>query len=66
MLFFLLINIYHKEIYFTISVDCTQETYKHTLYANGNKLYDGKLSKAYWDLFVKRQLNPLKYFLIKR
>lgn len=55
-----------KEIYFTISVDCTQETYKHTLYANGNKLYDGKLSKAYWDLFVKRQLNPLKYFCIGR
>lgn len=56
----------NKEIHFLVSVDCSQEEYKHTLYANGNKLYQGKLNKEYWDTFKTDCLKDLKYFCIGR
>ena len=56
----------NKEIYFTISIDCSQENYKHTLYANGVKLYEGNLNKDYWDYFSQNMLKDLKYFCVGR
>ena len=55
-----------EELYFTISINCTGESYTHTLYANGNKLYEGKYNKLCWDHFVNVQLSSLKYFCIGR
>ena len=56
----------NKEIYFTISIDCSQENFKHTFYANGNKLYEGKLNKDYWNDFSKNKIQNLKYFCVGR
>ncbi len=56
----------NKEVYFTIDVDCSQEEYTHTLYINGEKIYNGKLNKDYWKNFVKKYLNDLKYFCVGR
>ena len=56
----------NKEIHFTISLDCSQEEYTHTLYADGNKLYQGKLNKTFWDTFKANYLNDLKYFCVGR
>lgn len=53
-----------KEVYYTISIDCSGDTYKHTLYANGNKLYDGTLNKKYWDSFVEKYIDSLNFFCI--
>ena len=56
----------NKEIYFTISLDCSQEEYQHTLYADGNKLYQGKLNKTFWDTFKTNFLKELEYFCVGR
>lgn len=56
----------NKEVYFSISVDCSQEQYKQTLYINGNKTYEGDLNNKYWEKFVNSELNALKYFCIGR
>ena len=56
----------NKEIHFTISLDCSQEEYTHTLYADGNKLYQGKLNKTFWDTFKTNFLKDLKYFCVGR
>ena len=56
----------NKKIHFVISIDCTQETYKHVLYVNGNKLYDGVFNKECWSSFVDKYLNNLKIFCIGR
>ena len=53
-----------KEVYYTISIDCSGDNYKHTLYANGNKLYEGILNKKYWDSFVEKYIYSLNYFCI--
>ena len=55
-----------KEVHFTISIDCSQENFKHTVYANGNKLYEGNLNKDYWNHFINNTLSSLKYFCIGR
>ena len=41
-----------KEVHFTISIYCSQENFKHILYVNGNKLYEGNLNKDYWNDFT--------------
>ena len=56
----------NKEIHFTITLDCTKNNYMHTLYANGEKLYDGNFNNIYWNNFVKDDLQKLKYFCIGR
>ena len=55
-----------KEVHFTISVDCSQKEYVHTMYINGNKTYAGKLNKEYWEYFVNKYLDSLKYFCVGR
>ncbi len=56
----------NKEVYFTITLNCTQNNYIHTLYANGEKLYEGNFNNIYWNNFVKDDLQKLKYFCIGR
>lgn len=56
----------NKEIHFTITLNCKQEPYIHTLYANGEKLYEGNFNNIYWDSFAKEGLRKLKYFCIGR
>lgn len=56
----------NKEIHFTITLDCTKNNYMHTLYANGEKLYEGNFNNIYWNNFVKDDLQKLKYFCIGR
>ena len=57
----------NQEVYFTISIDCSQEEYIHTLYVNGEKLYPGKLSKEYWNyILTQNYLENLNYFCIGR
>lgn len=56
----------NKELHFSISVDTSQDEYKHTLYVNGKKLYDGRLNNKYWEKFVNNEINDLKYFCIGR
>lgn len=55
-----------KEVHFTISLDCSQENFKHAFYANGNKLYEGKLNKDYWNNFINNTLSSLNYFCVGR
>ena len=55
-----------KEVHFTISIDCSQENFKHILYVNGNKLYEGNLNKDYWNDFTENYLQELKYFCVGR
>ena len=54
-----------KETSFTISVNCTGDSYTHALYVNGNKLYGGKYNQLCWTNFINR-LSSLKYFCIGR
>ena len=57
----------NKEVYFTISINCSQEEYIHTLYVNGEKLYQGKLNKEYWGyILTQNYLENLNYFCIGR
>ena len=56
----------NKEVYFTITLNCTQNNYIHTLYANGEKLYEGNFNNIYWNNFVKDDLQKLKYICIGR
>ncbi len=56
----------NKEVHLTISIDCSQENFKHTLFVNGTKLYDGILNKNYWNNFITNNLNNLNYFCIGR
>lgn len=56
----------NKEIHFIISIDCSQENFKHTLFVNGEKLYEGNLNKDYWNSFVNSKLGNLKYFCVGR
>ena len=56
----------NKEVYFTITLNCTQNNYIHALYANGEKLYEGNFNNIYWNNFVKDDLQKLKYFCIGR
>lgn len=53
----------NKEVYFTITLNCTQNNYIHTLYANGEKLYEGNFNNIYWNNFVKDDLAKIKIFL---
>ncbi len=55
-----------EEMYFTISLNCTGESYTHTLYANGNKIFEGNYNKLCWNNFVNVHLPSLKYFCIGR
>lgn len=56
----------NKEVYFSIAVDCSQEQYKQTVYANGRKVYEGNFDCNYWKSFVDSCLGKLNYFCVGR
>lgn len=68
-------NVYErgKRAYYAITLDCSNdysesepEYYRAICYKNGEKIYDGRYNKKSWDVFIKNDLENLKYFCIGR